>query len=583
MLFVESCDRNAGRTAFHWKEHEVWRSMSWVDTLDQTARTTKALASLGVGHGTPVAILSETRHEWAGIDLATLALRGITVGVYPTLLPEQVLFQLNHAEVAVCVVENAEQAAKVQSIAEQVPSLKHIVSIEPVEGLQMLSDLAPESSEQHVSWFREQAAAVQPDDVATYIYTSGTTGLPKGAVLTHANFIFVVYGTQDVAGTREGDRGVVFLPMAHSLQRYAGYLGLHKGAEGFYCPSIPELGETLLYARPHVLASVPRMLEKIRAKAIAAAAQKGPVVEALFSWAFSVGMARMTAIERKQPIPFWTRFQYRFAKRIVLSKVADRLGGELRVLGCGGAALDPEVARWFGALEITILEGWGLTETAAPVTVNRETDFRFGTVGKPIPGVEVKIASDGELLVRGAGLFRGYFKNEEATSEAIVDGWFHTGDIGEFDADGFLKITDRKKEIIITAGGKNIAPVSIENRITRNPYVGVAVAIGDGRAYITALLAPDAEAVEELAAQHGWPDEPMSDRVKRPELLQQFEAAVAEANVELARFEQVKKWAALPAAFAVEGGELTPTMKLKRRVVGERYADVIEGLYSQGR
>ncbi len=580
-LFRTAAMRHSDHTALHYRDAQRWHSLTWAESEAEVAYLARGLAQLGVGPGVPVAIVSETRREWSAVDVATLFNRGIVVGVYPSLLAEQVHYQLAHSQAAVVVVEDADQARKIEAIRDRLPDVKHVLCIEPVEGLRSLNDLRAEGAAP-IAWFRALADAVQPDDVATIVYTSGTTGKPKGAVLTHANLVFVVQASLSASSTRPGDRGLVFLPLAHILQRYAGYVGMTLGTEGYYVPSIPELPAMLQMARPHVLASVPRMLEKIRAKAMATAKERGPVAYSVFDWAFRTGMERAERLERGEAVPLLLRLRYRLAFRLVLGKVRDKLGGELRVLACGGAALHRDVALWFGALDILVLEGWGLTETAAPVTLNTEQAYRFGTVGKPIEGVEVRVADDGELLARGPGLFRGYFKDPEATAAVMTeDGWFHTGDIGEIDADGFVRITDRKKELIITAGGKNIAPAPIENAIARCPYVGQAVAIGNARPYLVALLAPDADAIHELALQQGWPDEPLAQRLQRPELQQAFAGAVAEANQDLAGFEQIKRWRALPSEFSVDGGELTPTLKLKRRVVEEKWGEVVEGIYRE--
>ncbi len=578
-LMMEALERGPDLRSIYWCEGGTWRSQTRSESVAQVSGIARGLAERGVGRGVAVAILSNTRPEWAAVDLAILSLRGVTVGIYPTLLPDQIAYQLRHSGVALAIVEDADQAERLASVRDQVPSLEEIVVIEPTAGWPSLSELAGPAD---LGWLRERVAEVEPDDVATHIYTSGTTGKPKAAVLLHRNFVGVVEATRDLATLGPEDRGVIWLPLAHSLQRFASYRGLLEDGEGWYAESIDKLPEALLAARPTVLASVPRMLEKIHHRAHVAVAERGGLAKRLFDRAFAIGHRRLAYLERGAPVPGLLELRWRFWNRLVFRKVRARMGGALRLLVSGGAALNPVVARWFGAMGVIVLEGWGLTETCAPATCNREDAFRIGTVGRPVPGVELRIAEDGEILVRGPGVFQGYHADPEASAACMTDdGWFRTGDIGTIDAEGFLRITDRKKEILVTAGGKNIAPVPIEKRIERSPYVSQAVVVGSERPYLVALLVPDDEALDLFGRQAGLPEgEDLAARVARPEVRALFEAAVAEANEGLARFETVKRWCVLPRTFSVESGELTPTLKLKRRVVQERHAEDIEALYA---
>ena len=562
--------------SLHWEEDGRWHSTTKGESFDELLALAGALHGLGVGPGTRLGILAETRREWMALDLANLCLGGVTIGLYPTLLAEQIAYQLVHAEVTVLVVEDAAQAAKVAEIRDQLPQLVELVSIEPVDGLRTLEELRTPTAR---SWFEQRCHAVEPDDLATIIYTSGTTGPPKGAMLTHRNFCEVASATREAVPMEAGDRSLVFLPLAHSLQRFTIYRGLMEDTTAFFPSGIDRLPEALVHARPTVLASVPRMLEKIHDRAHATVAEKPPIAQRIFDWAFRVGRARAHAVERGEPIRWTVALQWRVADRVVFRKIRARLGGAVRFIVSGGAALNPEVARWYLAMGVLVLEGWGLTETSAPATANRPDRWRFGTVGLPLPGVEVKVADDGELLLRSPGVFGGYYKDQEASDEALAGGWFHTGDVGTVDDDGFVTITDRKKEILVTAGGKNIAPVNIEQLLERSTLVDKAVAVGHGRKYVAALLVPDVEVLDALAARHGWPAEDLAARLARPEIVEGLEAAVAGANAELARFQQVKRYRALPATFGVETGELTPTLKLKRRVVEQAWAEAIASLY----
>jgi long-chain acyl-CoA synthetase len=582
-LLFSCVDRDPDRIAYYWPDRGHWRACRWGDSLGEIAAIARGLSALGVGPGAPVAVLSETRREWTAVDFAILSLGAITVGVYPSLTAEQAAYQLEHSEARVVIVEDAAQAAKVASQRHRLPRVAHVLSMEPVPGL---SALPPAPAEGDVAWLRTTAAQIRPDDVATYIYTSGTTGNPKGAVLSHRNFTAVIRASQVITEVRAGDRSLIFLPLAHSLQRFALYRGLLEDAVGYYVDGLAQVPEALQVARPTILASVPRMLEKIRDKALATAEAKGGAAHRIFRWALGVGRRRALHLEAAAasgaapgPLPVGLRLKVAIADRLVFSRVRAKMGGELRTLVSGGAALDPEVARFYLGMGIEVLEGWGLTETSAPATANRQGAYRLGTVGQAIPGVEIRLDTDGEVLVRGPGIFGGYLKDPEATASAMTDGWFRTGDIGTLDADGFLRITDRKKEILVTAGGKNIAPVNLEKRLERSPYVSQAVAIGDGRPYLVALLVPDLEALSAFAHTRGFPDEPLADRLRRPEVRALFATAVDDANRELAKFESIKRFEVLPTVFSVESGEMTPTLKLKRRVVRDRWSDAIDRLY----
>jgi len=582
LLIARSRGASADTPAYYWREGDGWAALSQRDATLEIARLAAGLEALGAGGGARLALISETRREWGAVDLANLCLGGITVGVYPTLLPDQIAYQLDHAGCTIAVVEDAAQAEKLAGVRDQLPRLTRVLCIEPVEGLDDLESVqrGAGGDAADVDWLAERAARVKPGDVATYIYTSGTTGPPKGAVLSHENFVTVARATRDAVPIEPGSRSLVFLPMAHSLQRFANYRGLMEEDIEAWFGSIPDLPACLLACRPQVLATVPRMLEKIQSRALARVEERGGVIKALFDWAFRVGLARAHYLERGEPVPWTVAAQHALADRLVFSRVRGRMGGAIERMVSGGAALNPAVARWFYACGVLVLEGWGLTETSAPVTANRADDFRFGTVGKPLPGVELGFADDGEILVKSPGVFLGYLDDPEATAEALRGGWFHTGDIGTLDDDGFLRITDRKKEILVTAGGKNIPPVNIENLIQRSPYVEHAVAIGDDRKYIAALLTPDLENLDAWARRQGLPDEPLDARLARPEVTALFEAAVAAANAQLARFERVKRYRVLAAQLTDTGGELTPTMKLKRRVITGRFADEIEALYT---
>jgi len=567
-LLLQRIARDPGGHAFRYKEDGAWTSQTWSECLDELSQLTVLLQGLGVGPATPVVVLAETCREWAALDLALLALGAITVGVYPTLTADQVAWQVRHCRAPVVLARQPHRVAELEARREDLPDLVHAVSFDDL--------LAMERPVPDAAAFRARCEEVSPDQVAAVVYTSGTTGDPKGVVLTHRNLTTVCEASRELIPAQPGDRSLVFLPMAHVLQRFALYRGLYEEIEGTFAESLELLPEAIAEGRPTVLATVPRMLEKIKTRAEDTAAGKGPRAERVFSWAFRVGVARSHLLERQQPVPWTLSLQWHLADRLVFSRIKERLGGALHTLVSGGAALDPEVARWFHAMGIAVLEGWGLSETSAPATTNAPDAYRFGTVGRALPGVELRLAPDGEVLVRGPGVFQGYLHDPEATAAALRDGWFHTGDIGTLDDDGFLSIVDRKKELIVTAGGKNIAPVPIEHRLERSPYVDKAVVIGSDRPYLVALLSPDLESVATWAARAG-----VDPSLASPEVQALFQRAVDAANADLARFQRVKRHAVLDHSLTIEDGDLTPTLKLKRRAVLASEADRIAALYAQ--
>ena len=550
-----------------------WSPATYGQMHRQVAGLAKRLQSLGVSRGVPVAILANTSERWAVIDLAIQCLGGITVGIYPTLLPDQVRYQLEHSESALLIVEGEAQAARCMPVVDELMDLQHVVSLTPASSVPQITPARPD-----VHWLASQVEKVRAEDVATYIYTSGTTGNPKAVVLNHHNFTSIIEATRARVPLHSGERSVVFLPLAHVLQRFTQYRGLRDEAVGWFSPSIAALPDTIRVSRPHVMATVPRMLEKIRAKIESQAAARSTTALSILSWAIGVGRTINEKRWNGDHIGFRLVAQQQLAERLVFSKIRAGLGGHLRLLISGGAALDPELATWFEAIGIAVREGWGLSETTAPATANGIDDFRFGTVGKALEGTEVTLAEDGEILVSGPGVFQGYLKDEEATSTAFTeDGCFRTGDLGVIE-DGFVRIVGRKKEIIVTAGGKNIAPVPIEHTI-EGGLIGQAVVVGDDRPYLVALLAPEPDRLQIHAHESGWPGG-LSDWIHQPEFLAQVEVQIQAANGTLPRFETIKRWHMLSEPMSEENNLLTPTLKLKRRIISERFQQEIDALYA---
>ena len=429
--------------------------------------------------------------------------------------------------------------------------------------------------------FREATAALTADALATIIYTSGTTGVPKGVMLTHANLLSNVRALQDVIPLTSDDVALSFLPLSHSFERLVLYRYLFHGVTVAFAESLETIGRDLQAVRPTVMTGVPRVYEKIQRRILDNVAQAPPLRQRIFTWALGVGWTRALAELAHRPVSWHVALRDRLADRLVFSKIRARTGGRLRDVVSGSAPLGRETAQFFFSVGIAITEGYGLTETSPVLTVNPPAARRIGTVGKAIPGVTIRIAEDGEILARGPNIMQGYYQKPEATREVLRDGWFHTGDVGVLDADGYLTITDRKKDLIVTSGGKNVAPQPIEGLLKRDPLVAEAVLIGDRRRFIAALIAPNVTVVEQRLAAAGEAPPSLEQLVARPDVVALFQTVVDATNRDLSRFEQIKQFALLPVEFTIASGELTPTMKVRRRVIEERWRETIEALYGE--
>ena len=566
-----------------------FRPVPAVEGRRETMALAAALPGLGLQRGDRVAILADTRHEWMRCDMANLLCGFVTVGIYPTCTVDQIRYILEHSGARVLIVQDADALARsaeavrgspVEAAFLMDPGADSDVGV-PVRSLE---DLAVEGRERLDALGEEpivrEARKARPDDLLTLVYTSGTTGEPKGVMLTHRNLFHVTESVSHLIEFGPEDRSLIYLPLAHILQRYTLYLGLRVGGQGWYLSDIPRLGEVLGEVQPTILAAVPRVLEKIHAKAMARADELSRFRRRVFDWAFGIGHAVASAEREGREVDAWTRLRHRVADRLVFCKIKDKLGGRVRLVVSGGAPLAEHLSEWFHAVGLLVVEGYGLTETSAPATTCTQEAYRFGTVGRAIPDTDVVIADDGEILVRGPGVFTGYYRDEQATAAAFTDdGFFRTGDIGQLDADGYLRITDRKKNILITASGKNIAPQPLENRLKEHPLVGQAMVCGDRKPYLCALLTLDPETAPEWAEQHDIaPD--LATMAAHPAVLEAVGAWVESVNGQLARFETLKRWAVLPVAFEPENGYLTPTLKLKRRAIVQDFGDVIEQLYA---
>jgi long-chain acyl-CoA synthetase len=590
-LFYNSVDHYRKPDHLKVKKGEVWTPISSTELRVAVEELAAGFESLGLKAAERVGILGENRPEWLYADFATLCLRGTVVTIYPSLPPNQILYILKDSGARIVVASTPAQAEKILSVKSEAPALQHVIVMDDtaVFGTQSLSSVR-EVGRRAIALdkdiIRRRAATVRPDDLATLIYTSGTTGDPKGVMLTHANLgsniatcaeaIFSILGPADSV--------LSFLPLCHVFERMGGqFVMLKRGVTIAYAEAFDKVPQNLAEIRPTILISVPRLYEKVMAKVRDKVATAPPIRKRLFAFAEATGRAVFDAGQRGQKPSSWLAFKYSLADRLALSTVRAGLGGKIKIAVSGGAALPKEIGIFFGAMGLPILEGYGLTETSPVIAVNTPWDNRQGSVGKPIGGVEVMIAADGEILTRGPHVMRGYFNKPEATAEVIdKDGYFHTGDIGRLDADGYLYITDRKKDLIVTSAGKNLAPQPIENIMKTHPLIAEIVMVGNSRNYPTALVVPNFENLSRLAGENGVAKASREELVTNPRAIELVEHAIASMSTELAQYEKIKKITLLPNEFSIEAGELTPTLKVKRRVVETKYKDLIDRMYAQG-
>jgi len=563
----------------------------YVDVSSEEAlRRVKALRmglkSLGVQPGDRVALLSENRIEWALADLASLCAGAVTVPIYPTLLVDTIEYILGESEPVVIFVSTEEQAAKIHQIRGRLSSVRDVISFERTSLPDILTfdkvkQIGQNLLEENPPAPQDECVAVDKDSPCSIIYTSGTTGNPKGVVLSHWNFVSNVLNIKDQVPISSADRCLSFLPLSHVLERMGGlFTMLTVGASIAYAEKMETVPQDIIDVKPTFLISVPRLYEKIYGKALSTAAGAGFPKKNIFFWARDVAIrkAKMKAAGQK-PSP-WFSFQCAVADKLVFAKVRAKLGGRIQMMISGGAPLNSKINQFFNGAGLNILEGYGLTETSPILTANTFENFRYGSVGKAIPHTEIKIAPDGEILARGPQVMLGYYKNEAATREVLdEDGWFSTGDIGHLDEDGFLFITDRKKDLIVTAGGKNIAPQPIENQYVANKHVSQAVVIGDRRQYLSALIVPNFETLEEFASSKGIHGMGLADLVRHPQVNALFEGIVEGMNKDLPGFSQVRKFTLLDREFTLDDGELTPTMKIKRFAINRMYKKTIDTMY----
>jgi len=582
--FVEIVERRGGDIAFAAKRNGNWENYSFDWAMVQVRETAFALQALGCEPGTRIAILSENRPEWATTDFGALAAGMVSVPLYTTLIPEQLTFILNDSGARVIFVSTMDHLRTVLSIKEWLPSVEKVVVFhsddleedELVLGLDTFKSLGRGHDHDE---FLDLARRAVPSDAATIVYTSGTTGEPKGVVLTHHNFLAEYDAAYSVFEGNEGDSLLSFLPLSHILQRVVDSFALLYGFKIAYAESLETLGENLREIQPTHIVAVPRVYEKIHGR-IHAGVQQGPALKrGIFNWAVGVGR-RFNQAQTTGGAGPALALQHRLATALVFKQIHAATGGNIGFYVSTGAPLAKALAEFFDAIGIRIIEAWGMTELTGAATANTRTDYRFGSVGKPGPGVELKITDEGEICIRGDIVMKEYWRKPEATAETIDgDGWLHSGDVGHIDDDGFLHITDRIKEIIVTAGGKNVAPQPIENALKSDRFIAQAMVIGDRRNFISALVVPQADVLRPWADEQDLEGD-LSELCLNPAVYSHFEAIIETKMASFSRYERVRKFTLVADEFSQEADELTPTLKLKRRVLLARYAEIIDRMYS---
>ncbi|MEZ4586009.1 MAG: long-chain fatty acid--CoA ligase [Gemmatimonadales bacterium] len=586
-LFFGALDRFGQRTALlRFRRDGRWHPIAAAELHERVRAASLGLSEIGVGRGERVALLSENRPEWAIADYACLTAGIVNVPIYPTLTAKQIEYLLRDSGSRAIFVSTRAQLDKINEVRGQLPDLGWVIGFDAdLDGeglipLEVVEARGRAAADRHPDW-KERALAIPPDSLATIIYTSGTTGEPKGVMLSHGNVASNVVAGTAVLPLSGDDETLSLLPLSHIFERMTGHFSmLHNGVTINYAESIESVPRDLVETRPTIVPAVPRLFEKIYAKALETAMAGSPIARRIFLWAKRVGADWATRRLAGEGIPLGLRIRHRLADELVFAKIRGRVGGRLKFFISGGAPLNAEIARFFYGAGLPILEGYGLTETSPVVAVNTPSALRIGTVGRPVPGVEVRIGEDGEVLVRGPNVMQGYYKKPDATAEAIdSDGWFHTGDVGEIDPDGFLRITDRIKDLIATAGGKKIAPQPIEDQLRHNPFIANAVMLGDRRKFPILLIAPDFERLAEWAKGQGLDLSTREELAASPEVARHLEAEAKKHFRDLAKFEVPKRFLVVPREFSIETGELTPKLSVRRRVVEQHYRDQIDAIY----
>ncbi len=585
-MLKETVDRFGDRIAYRSIfDDGGMDATSWNDFYDEVRRAGKSLIALGVGKDDKANILSYSNYRWVLTDLAAASVGSCAVGIYHSLLAKDVSHIIRHSDAVLVFAEDESQIAKLMEIRAEIPDVRKVILFSGAasaddwvitydEFLELGADVSDDALEARI-------ADVEPGDAATIVYTSGTTGVPKGAVLTHDNLTFTAQSVYHSVESGDGDVTLLFLPLAHVFARTCAFTALFSGATTVFARRMDTIAEDFRIARPHWFPSVPRVYEKVHTKIISGAQAKGGLALKIFNWACRVGLQVSDLKVAKKPIPPLLGLKYGLATKLVFSKVQEALGGRVRWCISGAAPINPEIAKFFHGAGVLIVEGIGMTENTSFTNLNRYDNYRFGWVGPTGPGIEQKTLEDGEVLYRGRNVMREYYKMPAETAETLTpDGWQHTGDLGEIDDEGFLKITGRKKDLIVTAGGKNVAPSAIEGLIATSKYISQVCVIGDRQKYLTALITVDADNVKAFAEEKGIATDKLDEMLKNQQVKDLIRSVVEEKNTELASFETIKDFRLLDE-FSIENGLLTPTLKVKRNVAMERFADVIAEMYRE--
>ncbi len=586
IMFKSVCEKYPDKTGYMFKKEGVYHSIPFSEALAKVNNLAAGLKKIGAKKKDKILLLSDNRVEWAIADFAILSLGCVTVPIYPTLLPAHIEYIINDSEGHTIFVSDSIQLKKIEEIRKNIPRLKHIILMteEAPEGIMTLNevyDMGKMALSENPHFVEQDLVEIDRNDLASIIYTSGTTGVPKGVLLSHGNFLSNIEGTLQALSVSEKDIFLSFLPLSHVFERMGGhFLAIYCGSTIAYAENIETVGDNLQEVRPTVMTSVPRFFEKVYARILDSLEEGSPIKKKIFLWAIEVGRKANFYKQKGLPLKGTLKVRYNIADKLVYSKLKERVGGNIRFFVSGGAPLAREINEFFNAAGLLLLEGYGLTESSPVISVNREENFKFGTPGQPIVNVEVAIAEDGEILTRGPHIMQGYYKNEDETKEAIdSEGWLHTGDIGYLDKDGFLYITDRKKNIIVTSGGKNIAPQPIENLIVTSKFIDQVVVLGDKRKYCTAFIVPNMENLKNHAQTQQIVYKNEDELISHTEINDLIRKEIDRVTVDLASYETIKKFHILKEPFTIESGELTPTLKVKRNVVEQKYKVLIESMY----
>ena len=583
-LFKNVCEQNPDKAAYRYKAGGEWKPVTWKENQETCKNISKSLMALGTAKNDKVNILCSPRLEWIQVDMATVSIGGVIVGIYASNLADDCAYIINHSDAVVLFVENQKQLDKIAEIRNDLPYLKHIVMIEGtpsgMEGVITWREFMAKGADVSDDEFLARASELQQGDVASLVYTSGTTGIPKGAMLTHENLVFTSWSALESLTIEPHHENFLYLPLSHVFARIIVYVCLRAAITVNIGESREKIVENMQEIKPHFFGTAPRLYEKAYIGITSKAIDAGGIKHKMFRWALGVGYAASKLQQQNKPVTGSLAIKHKLASKLVFSKIKALLGGNIVFAISGAAPLNKAIGEFFHACGILVLEGIGMTENTSFTNLNRFDDNKFGTVGTPGPEIEQKIGADGEVLFRGKNVMLGYYKNPEETAEAIdKDGWLHTGDIGEIDEEGFLRITDRKKAIIVTSGGKNVAPQRIEKIMRTSRYIDQAVVFGDRKKYLTGVVSLDQEQVEEWATKHGIQFSDRGELSKLPKVVELIDNEVQEKNKSLSSFETLKKVIVAPNEFSVESGEMTASLKVKRKVVTDNYREQLDNLY----